>query len=116
MVSEKKSHHVWYQEGAGKRFAIAEHEELSSILPTLYGYHLLFLGEPGLSSLVSSSLISHRVLINPHLNKENDNINSLSGALESLPILSDSVDVVVLSHTLEQASHPHEVLRDRKST
>lgn len=112
MVSEKKSHHVWYQEGAGKRFAIAEHEELSSILPTLYGYHLLFLGEPGLSSLVSSSLISHRVLINPHLNKENDNINSLSGALESLPILSDSVDVVVLSHTLEQASHPHEVLRE----
>ncbi|MBS0287535.1 MAG: class I SAM-dependent methyltransferase [Proteobacteria bacterium] len=112
MVSEKKSHHVWYQQGAGNRFATAEHDELTKILPTLYGYHLLFLGEPGLSDLVSSSLISHRVLINPHINKESSAMSNLPGALEALPILSDSVDVVVLSHTLEQAANPHEVLRE----
>ena len=112
MVSEKNANHVWYHQGAGKRFAQAEQEELTKILPTLYGYHLLFLGEPGLASLIGSSLISHRVLINPHLRSESSTISNLPAALEALPILSDSVDVVVLSHSLEQAANPHEVLRE----
>ncbi len=112
MVSEKNPPHVWYKQGVGSRFASAEQEELAKILPTLYGYHLLYLGEPGLISLVDSSLISHRILINPHLKSEVSTISNLPGHLEALPIRSDSVDVVVLSHTLEQASNPHEVLRE----
>lgn len=112
MVSEKNPTHVWYQHGAGSRFMTAEREELTNILPRLYGYHLVYLGEPDLASLVQSSLISHRILINPHLMGQTSNISGLTGALEALPILSDSVDVVVLPHTLEQATNPHEVLRE----
>ncbi|MBS0290508.1 MAG: methyltransferase domain-containing protein [Proteobacteria bacterium] len=112
MVTETNTSHIWYQEGAGKRFAQAEQAEFNKILPTLYGYHLLFLGEPALASLVTSSLISHRILVNPSLKGTNDSISNLTGALDALPLRSDSIDVVVLSHTLEQTLHPHEVLRE----
>jgi len=112
MVSGKKSPHVWYQDGVGLRFFQAEKNELSNILPRLYGYHLVFLGEPLLASLIESSLISHRVLINPHIHSNSADISGLEGSLEALPLRTDSVDVVVLSHTLENSWNPHEVLRE----
>lgn len=112
MVSDKNSIPLWYQDGAGLRFIQAEKEELSNLLPRLYGYHLVFLGEPNLASLVESSLISHRVLINPHITGRSPNISGLGGSLEALPLRTDSVDVMVLSHTLENSTNPHEVLRE----
>lgn len=111
MVSENNHSNEWYREGAGVRLIEAERNELSNILPRLYGYHLVLLGDPGLASLVYSSLISHRIVVNPRYTSAND-ISGLQGALEALPLLSDSVDVVVLSHTLEQVANPHEVLRE----
>lgn len=110
MVSEKKPSYVWYQEGLGKRFVDAENKELAEILHRLYGYHLVFLGDPGLGSLVESSLISHRILVNPQAQEKN--LSNLKGDIQALPLRTDSVDVVVLSHTLEQAADPHEVLRE----
>lgn len=110
MVSEKNKAYAWYQEGLGNQFIHAENKELSNILPRLYGYHLVFLGDPGLSSLVETSLISHRVLVNP--NAQAGLISNLRGEIEALPLRTDSVDVVVLSHTLEHAADPHQVLRE----
>lgn len=111
MVSENTYHHVWHAHGAGTWLAQAEKEELQHILPTLYGFHLVQLGDPGLASLVSSSLIAHRLLINETIFKSWPS-SYVQGSIETLSLLNDSVDVVVLTHTLEQAAHPHQVIRE----
>lgn len=108
MVAENEAHHLWYKGSIGSKFIAAERHELAGILPKLYGYHLVFCGDPGLGSLVESSLISHRVLMSPkpHI------LSALQGEFDSIPLRTETVDVVVMAHTLEHADHPHEVLRE----
>lgn len=112
MVTENVDHHEWYQSSVGAKLIDAEKKELSELLPRLYGYHLAFLGDPGLAPLVESSLISHRVVVCPEARGQHPPFSCLRGEVEAIPMLSDSVDVVVLSHTLEHVANPHEVLRE----
>lgn len=111
MATNEKVTPKWYLQGAGTHFIETENTELLQIIPKLYGYHLLFLGDPRLSHLVQSSLIGHQMIIHEHPVMDSP-LSLMQSELESLPIRNDSVDVVVLSHTLEEASHPHEILRE----
>jgi len=110
MVAENEYAQRWYTDGVAAKIIEAEKEELEDILAKLYGYHLVFIGDSSLTPLVETSLISHRVLINPE--PTNTTFSSLPSAIEALPLRNDSVDVVILPHTLEHASNPHEVLRE----
>lgn len=115
MVTENIYKNAWYAHGAGVRFAQAEQQELSDLLPELYGYHLVQLGNSRLSTYTKSSLISHRVIVDPDLDETHQHdkaYDKVKADLHNLPFRSDSVDVAVLLHTLEQATHPHEVLRE----
>src|SRR5712675_2208048 len=112
MVAENDEPHVWFRRGVGRRLVAAEQEEVSTVLPRLYGYHLLFLGDPGLAPMIHTSMISHRILVNPEATSTNSELSPLKGELSALPLRTDSVDVVVLSHILEHVANPHEVLRE----
>lgn len=112
MVADNDNQSRWYQEAIGSRLIDAERQALGNILPRLYGYHLVFMGDPGLSPLVQSSLIQHQILINPHLDRKQAALSPLPAHFEGIPLRSDSVDVMVLSHLLEHISNPHEVLRE----
>ncbi len=111
MVAENEYAQRWYTEGVAAKIIEAEKEELEDVLAKLYGYHLVFIGDSSLTSLVETSLISHRILINPAATKDSP-LSSLPSEVEALPLRTDSVDVVILPHTLEHASNPHEVLRE----
>ncbi len=111
MVAENEYAQRWYTEAAASKIIEAEKEEFEEILAKLYGYHLIFVGDSGLTPLVDTSLILHRVLLNPQA-KSLTPLSSLPGAIEAFPLRTDSVDVVVLPHTLEHALNPHEVLRE----
>lgn len=112
MLADNKLHQNWYADKAGARLVETEREKLTYFLSRVYGYHLVFLGEPDLSHLVDSSLIPHHILINPAAKAAKENISCLPGELEALPLASDSVDLVVLAHTLEHAQNPHDILRE----
>lgn len=109
MVSDNPSSNKWYQQTIVRRLIEAEKKELSNMLPKLHGYHLVLLGESDFIPLLEASLISHRVIIN--LNIEN-HPSAICASSESLPLRTDSIDVMVLAHTLEHAANPHEVLRE----
>lgn len=112
MIAKRTHSFSWHQEEAVARLIEAEKKELADILPTLYGYHLVLVGEAELGTLVSSSLITHQILINERRQGMRGRLSYLQAAEDALPLKTESVDVVVLSHALEHANHPHEVLRE----
>lgn len=113
MVADNHEHRAWYQETVGTRLIDAERQELATILSRLYGYHLVFMGDPGLTSLVRPSLIQHQILIDAEGGAGiMSPLSRLEGTFSALPLRSDSVDVVVLNHLLEHIADPHEVLRE----
>lgn len=69
------------------------------------------------SDLLAASRIPHRMVMEemPTLSDSEDE-GSFLGQSEQLPIASDSLDVILLPHTLEYVARPHEVLREAERT
>lgn len=102
---------AWYGERLGTWLSAAERGLLQTLLPDLFGYHLLQLGIPDSQDWLEGSRISHHVLLDV------GNTQDISGAgvcseADKLPLASESIDVVVLPHTLDFHPRPHEILRE----
>jgi len=100
----------WYQRPLGKELAMAEQAALATQLPMLFGYHMLVIDPPWGQCRLEDSRIPHHVIqsVDPLTRPE----VGLSGNTENWPIMTDSIDAIVLPHTLELSSNPHQVLRE----
>lgn len=103
---------AWYRLRLGRLLLEAEQERLSQILPDLFGYHLLQVGRIADADLLPSSRIAHRVVLDADPDMPTSAPPGLYARPDALPIASDSVDVVILPHTLEFEPDPHQVLRE----
>jgi SAM-dependent methyltransferase len=101
----------WFAGPVGETLLGMEREQLDGLLPDLFGYHIVQLGEVGPDDLLSASRISHRVVMNIELGAEAAPRRPVCTA-GALPLASQSVDVVVLPHVLEFEADPHLVLRE----
>lgn len=101
---------AWYQLPLGHMLAEAELSALASQLPTLFGYHLLVIDPPWEHCTLKDSRIPHHVIqsVEPLTPSE----AGLAGQTDNWPILTDSVDAIILPHTLELSTDPHQVLRE----
>lgn len=111
MEEYKTLNPCWLTIKAGKLLADAEKQVLDDILPNLYGYHLVQCAPPIFASFTSTSLISHKIMVN-EVGYSNWPCSLVRGNCETLGLQNDSVDVVLLTHTLELAQRPHQVLRE----
>lgn len=106
----------WYRTPLGESMLEAELAMLEQVLPNLFGYHLLQLGAPMETDLLAASRIPHRMVLDeiPPLSRHgDDSVNGrFRGRGDQMPVASDSLDVLLLPHTLEFAEHPHETLRE----
>ncbi len=103
----------WYRTPLGERVSEQERDLLANVLPNLFGYYLLQVGMPVETDLLSSSRISRRFVIDSASTTiRAPGAERCVGEPHQLPIQSDSVDVVLLPHTLEFSSEPHSVLRE----
>ena len=93
-----------------------EKNRCAKYLAKLFGYHLLKIGDLGHSDLLNTSSISHKIVM--HFIDDNSRTDSCDflGDQAFLPIASDSMDVVVLSHVLEFVDNPHKLLREVERT
>jgi len=102
----------WYADEPAAAFAEAAWQIAESVLPDLFGYHLLQVGAPfdGQRSLLELSRVSHRALL------ETEPALAGRGAVivrpDALPIQSNAIDVLVLPHTLEFCGNPAGILRE----
>ena len=101
----------WCQSELGEQFISAEKQQLDELLPDLFGFYLLQVGQLSDVELLSSSRVSHLKVMALHT-AELAQQGAFQGESWALPIQSDSIDVVVLPHTLDFSLYPHEVLRE----
>ncbi|NOZ53696.1 MAG: methyltransferase domain-containing protein [Gammaproteobacteria bacterium] len=118
--STREQLRAWYQANPGQWLEAEERRLLSGILPTLFGYHLLQVGVCYADDCLINSKIRHQIVMDIDKPPGMDTLRQTSlqriqylrGAPEHLPVASDSLDVLLLSHTLEFTASPHEILRE----
>jgi SAM-dependent methyltransferase len=94
-----------------------ERRLLSAILPNLFGYHLLQVGAPYSEDCLGESRIRYCMVMDSDLPASAlpESVQArehIAGLAEALPFISDSLDVVILPHTLELTAMPHQILRE----
>ena len=104
----------WFSQLPGRAILECEIEAMSTLLPNLFGYHLLFIGPHPYTSLVRSSRVQFAAFIDTDGPNEVEALGLplARAAADDLPVRTDSVDVIVLPHVLEFESQPHRALRE----
>ena len=100
----------WFDSPLGQALLAEEKEAITDAVQNQFGYFLLHLGLEDCSQLTEASRISHRFCLHPHTRQDNP-----PGALadfHQLPLPDDSMDLVLLHHSLEFSQYPHQVLRE----
>ncbi len=100
----------WFEERIGAYLLRQERAALAEVLPTVFGYFLVqagFWGPPG--ALLQSSAIRARFVLAPQRAVAGVQVCAYPG---DLPFAGDSVDAVLLPHTLEHSKDPHRILRE----
>ncbi len=102
----------WFETPLGRRLLSEEKYFLQKILPRLFGYHLLQIGNVGYGCLLESSRVRHCCVLSRMAKTICSPYSSIHALADALPIASDNIDVVVLPHLLEFEKEPHQVLRE----
>ena len=98
----------WYATSLGGVLLGHLKGQLDNLLPQLFGYHVLQIGHvaPELN-LLASSRIKHRIVMDPSAGDA-----AVLGSPNALPFQEDSLDLILLLHSLDFAREPHRVLRE----
>ncbi|MGB0467774.1 MAG: class I SAM-dependent methyltransferase [Pontibacterium sp.] len=102
---------AWFDTEAGQELLGAEQCLIDQVLPTLFGYHLIQVGVDSRICLYGQSPVRNKFIVAPKLElglRE----NSVVADSSELPLEQNSMDVVILHHTLDFAQSPHQVLRE----
>ena len=104
--------HSWFSCLPGREVVRPELAYIHRALADLFGYHLVQVGRLGNFDLMEQSRILHRLVIDIDGAVAPSPYPEVCGAACSLPVESDSVDVVLLPHVLEFEPDPHAALRE----
>ncbi|MES9835385.1 MAG: class I SAM-dependent methyltransferase [Candidatus Thiodiazotropha sp.] len=106
----QKQLQTWFDSDLGRLLAEQEAACLKSRIATLFGYHVVQLGLPCRDQgLLAVSPARNRVVMG---DGDGGPGIDLHANCHNLPFASDSVDGMVLPHTLDYALDPHQVLRE----
>ena len=86
---------VWFETDLGRAIQDVEAEIANHIMPTRFGYHLLYSGQGDPDKLLDKSPISHKFIADdaPHARSWLPFVYGESGAL---PLANECIDLVVL--------------------
>lgn len=115
---QSQSDHIarpeWLTGALGQRVYALERKLVAEALTQVFGWQLLQIGEWGedLGLLVGARTQRKAVLGQDDFATTSSGVMHIRSRLDALAIASDSVDAVLLPHTLEYAADPHELLRE----
>lgn len=99
----------WLGSPLGKALIEAERERLSPIISRVFGYHVLQLSCAPAIDMLDDCPVSHQIHFAPVWNQ---NRSIPVADIESLPLSTDSVDAVLLHHSLDYTQDSHRLLRE----
>lgn len=105
----------WFESPLGKALLDEEQQAISEGLQCVFGYQLLQLGISARLDLTAESRISHRFILHPQLDDKGQRSHQRLGALADfnhLPLANESIDAVLLHHSLDYSQSPHHLLRE----
>ena len=99
----------WLQSPLGEVLVKAQRERLAPVISRVFGYHVLQLScAPDLNMLVDCP-VNHKIVFAPGWQQDRD----LPVAdIETLPLATDSMDAVLLHHSLDFTRDSHRLLRE----
>ncbi len=103
---------AWFANGHGSVLLDEEREKLGQRIYSLFGYHIMQIGNIGTHHFLDGSKISHKFIASLIPGEASGDMPGFCCDSNELPIASDTVDVVVLPHVLEFEANPHQVLRE----
>jgi SAM-dependent methyltransferase len=99
---------AWYQSPVGRQLLTEIRAQLDVMLPRLFGYYALQVGNLGANvDLMANSHIKQRFCLDM-----NPGSADLLAKADALPFQEDSLDLILLMHSLDFAEAPHRVLRE----
>lgn len=99
----------WFLTEHGKALCRAEAVVLAQILPQYFGYHLLQIGGPVLNDIIKDTPIRHHTYCSDRI-LSGFNGDYVQSDLIELALLPESVDVVIMPHSLEFHQNPETLL------
>lgn len=96
----------WYQTEAGQYLLKTETELVNRQIDRVFGHYLVQIGISSQYPLYQNSTINHKFSIGMTKGSE------LIAEFSELPFDSDSLDLIILHHSLEFYSKPHQLLRE----
>ena len=103
----------WVQSPAGQYLLEWEKKQLDEVVVDIFGYHALQMGLPSLDTLHANRM-PHRWLATQELPEMAPDVRRVAVCFDfaALPFPANSLDLVILPHTLEWSSDPHTTLRE----
>ncbi|BBO60316.1 class I SAM-dependent methyltransferase [Mycoavidus sp. B2-EB] len=107
---------AWAASAPGRYVLAWEQAQLDRLVSDIFGYYALQLGLPQLDALRENRMPSRAVVLNAELDlnlaAEFAEYNCVWCELPELPFASQSIDLLILPHTLELTCDPHRLLRE----
>lgn len=104
---------AWLRTPIGQRVYALERKLAAEALAQVFGWQLLQIGLWGDDDgLIAEGRTQRRSVLAWHGARVSARLASIRSRTDSLAIASDSVDAVMLPHTLEYEPEPHEILRE----
>src|SRR5262245_24968866 len=95
----------WFATPLGQYLLMREQTYFDNVVADVFGYNAFQLGMPEIDLLRTS-----RIPMRCHVGVTGP--AALRADLRDLPVASNSVDLVLLPHTLEFSANPHQILRE----
>ena len=102
----------WFETPPGRYLLAWEQAEFDRAVGDIFGYHALQLGLPGLQALRANRMPHRWLALNAPLATEGPVRPDLVADFGALPFEENSLDLVVLPHSLELDADPHATLRE----
>ncbi len=97
----------WYQTSSGQLVSAVIEKHLAKISACIFGYVAIEVGHAFTDrNLLKKCTIRKKILL------DRSNYAHINASPAALPIATDSVDLIVMSHALDFTSKPHEILRE----